>query len=122
MSVSAKFQLPSMSRSGGKVCCGGWWGGLAVLCLTSTRVEFELELSFDNFTPRRPYLVFCSWEICRQQTKPNQAGTAIFPNYYFKLCYFSRIRYLNRSKSVPLSIPAKGSIYNPALLLPFPQE
>ena len=35
MSVCAKFQLPSMSRSERKVCCGVVWCGLAVATMSN---------------------------------------------------------------------------------------
>ena len=53
MSVCAKFQLSSWSRSGWKVCGSGWWvGNTWLLCLTPTLVALELfwvELSYVGF-------------------------------------------------------------------------
>ena len=50
MSVCAKFQLPSLSRSGIKVC-GSGVGGLAMTSrsnLNPSCIELELGLGFDN--------------------------------------------------------------------------
>ena len=54
MSVCAKFQLPSLSRSGLKVCGSGGgvvWCGLAVSTMSNLNpscIEFELGLDFDT--------------------------------------------------------------------------
>ena len=54
MSVCTKFQLPSLSRSGLKVCGSGGgvvWCGLAVSTMSNLNpscIELELGLGFDN--------------------------------------------------------------------------
>ena len=60
MSVCAKFQLPSLSRSSCIVYGGGWLGGLAVITVSNLHpscLELELGLAFDN--RKLESLLFC---------------------------------------------------------------
>ena len=48
VSVCTKFQLPSMSRRGWKICCGGVSQVTTLPNLNSSFIELELGFGFDN--------------------------------------------------------------------------